>query len=652
MMQAMLLGDHVEPSYTSRVSRLLGVDGESVFLASISDSFCDAERTLKILGHFTPILAEYVVTMRTVNKLREEHADDDERYRVERDKVLDAQHEQAGPAVGAMYDDLGSVYLKTAQFAAAQGTLLPPAFEKHLQFAFQNARKRPWAAVDATAAGDLGADYRGKFLSLDETPLAAASIGQVHRGVLKAPAPRRAKGEKPFQDVAVKVIYDDVRRNLVMDLKNQRILCEQVNAILELHMEATIVAILDEVEANLPLELDFTLEVRNMERQGSKRERAAALFRKRGFGDVVIPAAVPGLCSESVLVQEFLPGTTLAAYAAKAASPPPSPPRTRLERERSYSDDDADGGADDENAAPPPPPTTGDAAVERNLLRVVDAIGATLFLDGFFHADAHPGNVLVLDGSRNVALIDWGQCAELKPAQVASVARLVLLLNTRSRDVLDACFEADGLSSAALADRYAFSNLEESGLDAAARTALLYQFFDSTSDDAGVDKEVFDRLSYMIQHDISNVPIRAEIKSSTRLQSARPALRPRPGRGPPAAGAAAGPRLDPARRGLEDDRVPAAQRAAAFLDRERAALDADPERFFRGLLEGADLRSRLFGHARSDWVHGVGYGADAVRGFAAFLDDGARVARAKRAAAVGAVVVGGLVLARACALLA
>ena len=67
MMQAMLLGDHVEPSYTSRVSRLLGVDGESVFLASISDSFCDAERTLKILGHFTPILAEYVVTMRTVS---------------------------------------------------------------------------------------------------------------------------------------------------------------------------------------------------------------------------------------------------------------------------------------------------------------------------------------------------------------------------------------------------------------------------------------------------------------------------------------------------------------------------------------------------------------------------------------------------------
>ncbi|KAH8069246.1 hypothetical protein JL721_6065 [Aureococcus anophagefferens] len=507
MMQAMLLGDHVEPSYTSRVSRLLGVDGESVFLASISDSFCDAERTLKILGHFTPILAEYVVTMRTVNKLREEHADDDERYRVERDKVLDAQHEQAGPRVGAMYDDLGSVYLKTAQFAAAQGTLLPPAFEKHLQFAFQNARKRPWAAVDATAAGDLGADYRGKFLSLDETPLAAASIGQVHRGVLKAPAPRRAKGEKPFQDVAVKVIYDDVRRNLVMDLKNQRILCEQVNAILELHMEATIVAILDEVEANLPLELDFTLEVRNMER----------------------------------------------ARAAKG----------------------------------------------------------------------------------KVALIDWGQCAELKPAQVASVARLVLLLNTRSRDILDACFEADGLSSA-LADRYAFSNLEESGLDAAARTALLYQFFDSTSDDAGVDEEVFERLWYMIQHDISNVPMFTAVPSEVifygrTVSALRRCLR--------AAGLGS---------------VSVVRRAPPGARRERAALDADPERFFRGLLEGADLRSRLFGHARSDWVHDVGYGrADAwVRGFAAFLDDGARVARAKRAAAVGAVVVGGLVLARACALLA
>ena len=56
-----LLGSHREPSYTSRVSRLLGMDGDSVFLSSISDSFSDAERTLKILGHFTPILAEYVV---------------------------------------------------------------------------------------------------------------------------------------------------------------------------------------------------------------------------------------------------------------------------------------------------------------------------------------------------------------------------------------------------------------------------------------------------------------------------------------------------------------------------------------------------------------------------------------------------------------
>ena len=181
-----LLGSHREPSYTSRVSRLLGMDGESVFLSSISDSFSDAERTLKILGHFTPILAEYVVTMRQVNALREAHGDDDEAYRKARDDVLDAQHERAGPRVGAMYDDLGSVYLKTAQFAAAQGSLLPAAFERHLQFAFENARNGAGKGCEIpsvprrirAAASDCIARERGK---LDADP------ERYFRGLLDGP---------------------------------------------------------------------------------------------------------------------------------------------------------------------------------------------------------------------------------------------------------------------------------------------------------------------------------------------------------------------------------------------------------------------------------------------------------------------------------
>ena len=669
-----LLGSHREPSYTSRVSRLLGIDGESVFLSSISDSFSDAERTLKILGHFTPILAEYVVTMRQVNALREAHGDDDEAYRKARDDVLDAQHERAGPRVGAMYDDLGSVYLKTAQFAAAQGSLLPAAFERHLQFAFENARKRPWSAVDATVASDLGRCYReAHFLRLDEAPLAAASIGQVHLGCLKEPQRRRGGGKAAkFQDVAVKVIYDDVRRNLVQDLKNQRILCEQVNVALELHMDQTIAAILDEVEANLPLELDFGREIANM-------DRAAALFKKRGYGDVVIPTAVPKFSSESVLVMEFLKGRTLATYAK-------APPRHRQVRE------DVVGVV---GGGPPAPPPAKEArtAVKRNLLRVVDAIGATLFLDGFFHADAHPGNVLVLDdASHRVALIDWGQCAELRPHQVAGVARLVLLLNARSPELLDACFESPGLAGA-LADRYSFSNLAESGLDAAARTALLYQFFDTSSGDLGdaVDAAVFDEIQYMIQHDISNVPmftaVPAEVIFYGRTVSAlrrclraldmvqvsvverwapfaRQALRAfivaNPTREDLPYDLARGADhlllalpLDKTwlRRGkalLEDDRVPARIRAAASdcIARERGKLDADPERYFRGLLDGPRLRARLFRLATSDDLHLWALPkADALlRTAATCLADDATARRAALAAATAAVA-GGAALA-------
>ena len=91
-----------------------------------------------------------------------------------------------------------------------------------LAFAFENARPRPWSEIKGPLEG-----LNAHLESVEEAPLACASIGQVHRGVLKVPRRRRTGGY--FTKVAVKVIYPDVRRNLVQDLKNQRVLADRVN---------------------------------------------------------------------------------------------------------------------------------------------------------------------------------------------------------------------------------------------------------------------------------------------------------------------------------------------------------------------------------------------------------------------------------------
>lgn len=423
-------------------------------LQAVQSSYTDMARSYKVFSHAFPIVVKYFTALQRINQLRKKYSDDDDEYRKVRDVFLDSKHEEAAPMIAAMYMDLGGVYLKAAQYAVAQGSLLPRAWEDRLQFAFNAVKPRPWKEIKGTLDREVGLS---SFARVDETALAAASVGQVHRGTVKL------EGDP----VAIKVLYLDARRNMVQDLKNQRALCELVDQILKLGCKDTVRTVMDEFETNFPKELDLSNEVRNM-------QRAIDTFDRLGFS-ILVPRPYLELCAASVLTQQFVRGTTLAESHKKC-----------------------------------------DLA---SLHHLIDGLGASLFLDGFFHADAHPGNIIVLDddyggdrGSRRqkrLALIDWGQCCELDEESLAQIARLVLLLNARSVELIDAAL-SDPLELG-LISGYEFAS---SAKDSQVQAALFFRFFDSTHKNLpGISDSTFKRIEDALSHDPKSLPLFSKVPS-------------------------------------------------------------------------------------------------------------------------------------------
>ena len=231
--------------------------------------------------------------------------------------------------------------------------MVPQAWVDELKHSFEGMPFREWAQMSkmllrglegegVTPVGE-GRGLQAYFKGVDQTPLAAASIGQVHLATTYA-------GDR----VVVKAIYPEIRRYLIADLKNARKAAQQITWILKLPMKGTINAIMDEEVECFPRELDLRIEARHLKKQ--------RLYQKRHGLDIAIPVVVDELSSSSVLTQTFLTGTTM-------------------------------GNCD-----------TSDPLVRQKAIdackAITHAIGVTLFRERFFHADPHPGNIMLVRSRR------------------------------------------------------------------------------------------------------------------------------------------------------------------------------------------------------------------------------------------------------------
>ena len=262
-------------------------------------------------------------------------------------------------------EDGGVTFVKLGQVLSTRRDLLPPEFIAELSRLQDDAPQVPWPQVANVLRTELGPD--DVFATFDREPIAAASIAQVHAATLTS-------GDR----VVVKVCRPDVRGVVDRDLDIIVRLAVRLQRGTNWGRAVGAVELSHGFADALREELDLRIEARNM-------IAVAAAAAKRS-ASVRVPVPHLPLCGEKVLVMEFLDGRPLAAAAM---------------------------------------PADARAALARGLL---DALLCQVLLDGTFHADPHPGNVLLLtDGT--LGLLDFGSVGRIDAGLRAALQRLLLALD-------------------------------------------------------------------------------------------------------------------------------------------------------------------------------------------------------------------------------
>jgi len=254
--------------------------------------------------------------------------------------------------------DLGPSFIKLGQIASTRGDVLPAELIVELKKLQDDVPAVPFEQIKGVVESSLGAPLGDLFVRFDEKPLATASIGQVHRAVLATP-----EGEK---DVVVKVQRPGVANTVMRDLDLLHMMAAAIERAIPDSKIYSPVGLVQQFDRSITTELDFTIEADNAERFA------------QNFADkprVRFPRVYKQASSKHVLTLEFFDGKKL---------------------DRAVAD-----GADGKSIAK----------------LATGIIIKMIFEDGFFHADPHPGNVIIMPPNEEpvVGMIDLGMVGRLSP---------------------------------------------------------------------------------------------------------------------------------------------------------------------------------------------------------------------------------------------
>jgi ubiquinone biosynthesis protein len=272
----------------------------------------------------------------------------------------------------------GVTFTKLGQLMSTRPDLLPEEFISELTRLQDRAEPAPWEQVEEVITQSLGAPAEQVFTELQPEPAAAASIAQVHKARLRC-----ADGSDA--EVAVKVQRPGIRSTVEQDLDILLRLADTLEDRARWARAVGTAGVARGFAAAMREELDFRVEARNMAAVAATwqdQQRAVS-----GSIPVVLPAVHEQLCTEHVLVIEWLDGVSL--------------------REAGPLIDDR--GLDR-------------AELTRALLR---SMVYQITEGGVFHADPHPGNVLLLTDGR-LALLDFGSVGRLDAQQRSALLNLLL----------------------------------------------------------------------------------------------------------------------------------------------------------------------------------------------------------------------------------
>ena len=287
-------------------------------------------------------------------------------------------HTALAPLTEASYEarirlaltELGTTFIKLGQMLSTRRDLVGPALADELSFLQSNVPADPFEVTKLTVEAELGLPLETLFARFDETALASASIGQVHRATLH-----------DGREVAVKVQHPDISRRIHNDLSILKELAGLAESYLSEFRPYRPLKLVEEFQRQLLRELDFRREMRHLQ-----------IFARNFAKDATVhfPVPLPELSTAKVLTMEFLLGTPLIAV-----------PQALVET---------------------PQPAE---LAERGARVFLDMI----FRDGFYHSDPHPGNIMVLADGR-LGLFDVGMVGRVDDRLRSQIESAIVAIMT------------------------------------------------------------------------------------------------------------------------------------------------------------------------------------------------------------------------------
>jgi len=268
--------------------------------------------------------------------------------------------------VRLMLEELGPTYVKMGQIVSSQASVIPAEWEDELEKLQSDVPPFPGTQVREILQEELGAAPEHLYAEFDIQPLAAASTAQVHRATLFSDEQVVVKVQRPGIVSQMKADLGIMQRAAAVAARRS----EQLRAI-------DLGGMIEQFSDSVLAELDLLGEAYNA------LQLAENMARLEG---VHIPTIYPELSTSRVLTMEFIQGVKISDVAAVEAAD--------LERE----------------------------VVARNALQ---AVIKQLLIDGFFHADPHPGNVLVNLQTGQITFLDCGMVGQLDLTQRVNLIQLV-----------------------------------------------------------------------------------------------------------------------------------------------------------------------------------------------------------------------------------
>lgn len=281
------------------------------------------------------------------------------------------------PLADELPDDLerlGPTYIKLGQFLSTRADFFPPEYLKALSRLQDKVAPIPEEKIETILSSELGTRISKAFDHFEIKPVASASLGQVHFAKLRG-----------GRHVAVKVQRPDIREQIFNDLDAFEDIAEFLEKHTKLGKQLMLQATLEEFRKAMVNELDYWQEAQNLRNLSENLKE----FRR-----IKVPLPVQDYTTSRILTMEYLPGKNIGNISPLGLM-------------------DIDG-----------------VELAEELFR---AYLKQILVDGFFHADPHPGNVYVTDDG-NLALIDLGMVARVPEKLKLKLIRILIAISEGEGD--------------------------------------------------------------------------------------------------------------------------------------------------------------------------------------------------------------------------